>query len=234
MEFISSAYLTGLALGLLVSLDAVLITTLSHLMGIKVDGTQVFFGGKLRRRIGRSVWQVGWMPLGSGVKLPGLAREEGEEVKPEDFDQQPLGKRIFLLLADKIFLTIVLLINLIFIPATSLGDAFTMITDLFVYIFTLGDGPIPPFPSGYGPFIVGFVTTWLLIGAILPIGGNKTQILLTDLMGLSTKIKMRIMTTVTFLGMVFAGYMIYCLIRYVNIAFPGEVLSIWVSAILGG
>ena len=45
---------------------------------------------------------------------------------------------------------------------------------------------------------------------------------------------MRIMTTVTFLGMVFAGYMIYCLIRYVNIAFPGEVLSIWVSAILGG
>ena len=235
MDFNTTTYLAGLTIGILVSLDAIIVGLFGMFLGFTVDGIIIFFGGGIKRRMGKKVWNLGFIPMGSSVAIRGLGREPDQAPSPEDFDQHPLGKRIALLLIDKVFLGTILVVLLSQIPTIGGRSGLEMVFDQFAYIFSMSpDAAKPAIPADHLAFIMALIAFWLLFSALLPVGNNKTQILLGSLIPLKPNNLTRIISYAgILLGMVVFAYFLYCLILYININYEGQVLTTWISAVLG-
>ena len=214
MDINTTTYFAGLTIGILVSLDAIIVGTFGMFLGFTIDGIHIFYAGGIKRRMGKKVWNLGFLPMGSSVAIRGLGREPDQEADPEDFDQHPLGKRVALLLIDKVFLGFVLLILLSQIPAIGGRSALEMVFDQFIYIFSMSpDAGKPSIPADHLAFIMALIAFWLLFSALLPVGNNKTQILLSTLSPIKPNNLTRIMGYGALLfGMVLFCYFLYCLI----------------------
>lgn len=236
MDLLLPAYLTGLFLGMVISLDSLIIFAFGRLLGTWVQEVQIFFMKLVQRKFLGTLWTIGWFPTGSSVRFPGLAREDGEEPKPYDFDQAPLGNRIAILLIDKVVYLLILVIALVILPTTGMDVAFEQLFKFFIEIFSRGSegAAVISLPANHWAFILAGVSLWALIGAIIPWGGNKTQMLLLYLFGVRSEKAKRVILTI---GMIFGGafffYTLYCFIRYVNIEFEGQVISAWISIFAG-
>lgn len=236
MEFDLNAYGVGVILGVLVSLDSVIVSIFGYLLGFEIQKVGIFFVPAVKRKIAGRTWAVGWLPFGSYVKFKGLNKEEGEAVDPGDFGQQPLGRRILLLMVDKIFFGTLVLLALLMISPDQLGAGFDLVWGKFAYIFQISSQPPAALTASVGlfPYLLASVSLWTFLSALLPFGGNKTQILLLELLG-NRKLAQNQVIAISsmLLGLAFMGFVIYCIIRYVNIAYEGEVWSIWASLLVG-
>lgn len=238
MTFDTPAFLTGLILALVLASDALLMAMTGKWLGFQVEEICFFMGKVLRRRIKGVSWVVGWIPMGTSVKVRGLYREEGveETVFPNDFDQQPFGKQVLLLLIDKVWLAVLWTVGLLAMPEKSFGDALEKSWNLVYFILRGSEGD-PGFEiegSGNAPFILACLSLWTLIFALLPTAGNKTQILLLHLFGIrKEKSLSRISLISGFVAIALFSYTIYCLYQFSTTAFAGYGMQLWVNG-LGG
>lgn len=238
MDIYLSAFLTGFFLAFLISMDSILISDLGRFLGFRVEQAQVFFGKLMTRSMGRVIWKLGWLPLGSSVKISGLLREEGQPIHPGDFDQQPLFKRFLLLFVDKFFIGLVLLLALFLMPTESIAAGFDLVLDFYLHILKAPAENGGAFADVGSPaFVLAYVALWVLVTALVPVGGNKTQLFLSDLLGIRpTAEKQGGMWFAMLSGLLFAAglfYLVYRIFRYVNAAYPDQALAIW-ACFFGG
>lgn len=236
MEFEFSAYLVGMLIGVLTAMDAVWVSIFGFLLGFEIQQVGIFFVTAIKRKVAGRTWTIGWFPAGSYVKFQGMDKEEGEATHPADFSEQPKGKRILVLLMDKIVYGTIFLFAVYAIFPGELGEGFGLVWGKFAYILQFSSQePLSWYASGkLFPFLVAMVSGWVLFASLLPFGGTKTQHLILDVLGKGNSKLNSLFNALSMLpALAMMVWIVYSMIRYVNIAFEGEVWSIWGSVVAG-
>jgi|GEM_PF-6775789 len=236
MEFELSAYLVGLLVGVLTAMDAVWVSLFGFLLGFEIQQVGIFFVTAIKRKVAGRTWTVGWFPAGSYVKFRGMDKEPEDAANPADFGQQPKGKRILILLIDKIVYGTIFLLSVYAIFPGELGEGFDMVIGKFAYILQFSSQESLSWYASANllPFLVAMVSGWVLFASLLPFGGTKTQHLIFDLFGKSNTKLNSVFNTLSMLpALALMVWIVYSMVRYVNIAHEGEIWSIWGSVVAG-
>lgn len=232
----TSAFLTGISICLIMSLDSLVTMLAARRMGMTVEEVGIFFMKGIRRKIGNAIWKIGIVPTGSFVKIPGMLRQEGEIPQEGDFDQVPKSARVLVMLFDKIFFAGLLMVALLLLPGGDLMASIEGMISFWRFIFG-GSNDLALFPADLAegalfPFVA--VLSWIWAISLLPIGASKTQHLAIELLGIKKLKRNTLWLTISMLGgLAILVFLIERMIRFVSALHPEGTLGVWLGLAAG-
>jgi regulator of sigma E protease len=131
MEFIIKISQFLLSLSLLIILHELGHFIPAKLFGTRVEKFYLFFDVKFslfKKKIGETVYGIGWLPLGGYVKIAGMIDESmdteamAEEPKPWEFRSKPAWQRLIIMLGG-VFVNFVLALVIYILAAFAYGDS---------------------------------------------------------------------------------------------------------------
>lgn len=234
MDF--TAFTVAISISILVSLDSLVVMLIAKRAGMTVEEGGIFFGKGIKRKIGEVIWKIGFIPMGSYVKIRGMIREDDEVPEPGDFDQASKGSRMFVMFFDKLFFGGLLLVLLLLLPGGDLSTSIDGMVSFWSFVLG-GSDNVSLFPGGLAEgawFPFAAVLSWVWAMSLLPVGGSKTQHLLYELLG-SEKLKqntaLNMISTLAGLGIVI--FLVVRMFQYISRTHPDGTLDVWLGIAAG-